>query len=59
LHVSDILTDDDSFANKFDFIDSDGLTKSPFGSIAKNAALIGSMYIPYVGPVVAGLSAAQ
>ena len=59
LHVSDILTDDDSFANKFDFIDSDGLTKSPFGSIAKNAALIGSMYIPYVGPVVASLSVAQ
>lgn len=59
LHVSDILTDDDSFANKFDFIDSDGLTKSPFGSIAKNAALIGSMYIPYVGPVIAGLSVAQ
>ena len=59
LHISDILTDDDSFANKFDFIDSDGLTKSPFGSIAKNAALIGSMYIPYVGPVIAGLSVAQ
>ena len=59
LHVSDILTDDDSFANKFDFIDSDGLYKSPMGSLMKNAALIGSMYIPYVGPVVAGISVAQ
>jgi len=53
------LTDDDSFANKFDFIDSDGLYKSPMGSLMKNAALIGSMYIPYVGPVVAGISVAQ
>nr|DAR62457.1 MAG TPA: hypothetical protein [Bacteriophage sp.] len=59
LHISDVLTNDDSFANKFDFIDSDGVDKSPVSSLVKNAALIGSMYIPYVGPVVAGISVAQ
>ena len=59
LHISDVLTNDDSFANKFDFIDSDGVDKSPVSSLVKNAALIGSMYISQVGPVVAGISVAQ
>jgi hypothetical protein len=30
------------------------LDKSPVGTVMKNVALIGSMFLPYVGPVVAG-----
>jgi hypothetical protein len=40
-------------------MDSDGLYKSPVGSLFKNAALIGSMFIPYVGPVVTGIAVTQ
>lgn len=51
------LTVDGSFANKYDFFDVDDLKeKSAFGTIMRNATLVGSMYLPYVGPVIAGLS---
>ena len=33
--------------------------KSAMGSIMKNAALVGTMFIPYVGPWIAGLSVAS
>ena len=57
LNKMNILTTDGSFANKFDFFDSDDIEqKSWAGSILKNAALVGSMFIPYVGPVITGLS---
>lgn len=57
LNKMNMLTTDGSFANKFDFFDSDDLEqKSWAGSILKNAALVGSMFIPYVGPVITGLS---
>ena len=59
LHVSDVLTSDGSAINAIDFLDSDDIQKSPMGSIAKNALLIGSMYLPYVGPAIAGLTVAQ
>ena len=59
LHLSDVLTTDGSKANAIDFMDSDGLYKSPVGSLFKNAALIGSMFIPYVGPVVTGIAVTQ
>jgi hypothetical protein len=52
-----VLTTDGSAANKFDFIDSDDIDqKSVGGTILKNAALVGSIFIPYVGPAVRGLS---
>lgn len=54
------LTTDGSFWNKYDFFDSDDLEQKSFGgSIMKNAALVGSMFIPYVGPWIAGLSVAS
>lgn len=53
------LTVDGSKWNKYDFFDSDNLNQNGAGkTILKNAALIGSMFIPYVGPAVAGLSVA-
>lgn len=59
LHLSDVLTTDGSTANSIDFLDSDGLDKSPVGTVMKNVALIGSMFLPYVGPVVAGTAVLQ
>ena len=55
-----MLTTDGSTANKFDFFDTDDLEqKSAFGTLLRNAALVGSMFIPgNVGAVVTGLSVA-
>lgn len=59
LNKMDVLTTDGSTWNKFDFFDSDDIDQKGLGSsLLKNAALVGSMFIPYVGPVVAGLSVA-
>ena len=59
LNKMDVLTTDGSALNKYDFFDSDGLQQKSVGaSILKNTALVGSMFIPYVGPWIAGLSAA-
>lgn len=59
LNKMDVLTTDGSTWNKFDFFDSDDIDQKSLGSsLLKNAALVGSMFIPYVGPVVAGLSVA-
>ena len=59
LNKMNVLTTDGSFWNQFDFFDSDDLyQKSVGGTILKNLALVGSMFIPYVGPWVAGLSIA-
>ena len=59
LHISDIITKEDTFWNKIDFLDSDDLQKSAMGTVAKNVALIGSMFIPYVGPWIAGATILQ
>jgi hypothetical protein len=60
LNKMNTLTTDGSFWNKYDFFDSDDLKqKSIEGSIMKNAVLVGSMFIPYVGPWIAGLSVAS
>lgn len=60
LNKLDTLTTDGSSWNKFDFFDSDDIEqKSTIGTIMRNAALVGSMFIPYVGPVVRGLSVAS
>lgn len=57
LNKMNTLTTDGSFWNEYDFFDSDDLKqKSITGSLMKNAVLVGSMFIPYVGPWIAGLS---
>jgi hypothetical protein len=54
-----MLTTDGSALNKYDFFDTDDLEqKSVGGTIMRNAALVGSMFIPYIGPWIAGLSVA-
>lgn len=55
-----MLTTDGSTLNKFDFFDTDDLEqKSAFGTLLRNAALVGSMFIPgNVGAVITGLSVA-
>lgn len=59
LNKMNVLTEDGSALNKYDFFDSDDINqKSAIGSVMKNAALVGTMFLPYVGPVVAGLSIA-
>lgn len=60
LNKMNVLTTDGSFWNKFDFFDSDDLNqKSIGGTILKNLALVGTMFIPYVGPWITGLSIAS
>jgi hypothetical protein len=57
LNKMNVLTTDGSAANKFDFFDSDDIEqKSIGGSILKNAALVGSMFLPGVGAAVRGVS---
>lgn len=59
LNKFNMLTTDGSTANQFDFFDTDGIEqKSIGGTIMRNAALVGSMFIPYVGPWITGLSVA-
>lgn len=59
LNKMNTLTTDGSVWNKFDFFDSDDLDQKGVGSsLLRNAALVGSMFIPYVGPVITGLSVA-
>lgn len=59
LNMTDTFTDDGSFANKFDFMDSDGLTKSITGSIAKTAAKIAPYFIPGVNYVYTAANVAM
>jgi dolichol kinase len=47
-----VLTKEDSFLNKFDAFDSDGLEKSIGGTIAKTALKIAPYFIPYIGPYI-------
>ena len=58
LNKMNTLTTDGSEWNKYDFFDSDGKDKSVGGTVMKNAALVGSMFIPYVGPAVTFLGLA-
>lgn len=59
LNKMNVLTEEGSTWNKYDFFDSDDLNqKSKIGTTMKNLALVGTMFIPYVGPVVAGISIA-
>lgn len=57
LNKMNVLTTDGSFWNRYDFFDSDDINqKSVGGSILKNLALVGTMFIGGVGPWIAGLS---
>lgn len=59
LNKMNVLTTDGSFWNKYDFFDSDDINqKSIGGTVLKNLALVGTMFIPYVGPWITGLSIA-
>lgn len=59
LNKFNTLTVDDSFANHFDFFDTDDIEqKSVIGTVMRNATLVGSMFLPYVGPWIAGISVA-
>lgn len=61
LNKMNILTTDGSFANKFDFFDSDDIEQKSFmGTTLKNVALVGSMFIPYanIGSIIRGISVA-
>lgn len=59
LNKMNIITTDGSWINQYDFFDSDDINqKSIGGSVLKNLALVGSMFFPYVGPWIAGLSLA-
>ena len=51
MHYWDTITRDDSAWNKIDFMDSDGLTKSIGGTIAKTAFSLVPYFIPGVGEV--------
>lgn len=60
LNKMNVLTTDGSFWNRYDFFDSDDINqKSVGGTVLKNLALVGSMFVPYVGPWIAGLSVAS
>lgn len=57
LNKMNTLTVDGSDVNKYDFFDSDSkYEKNPYGTLMKNLALVGTMFIPYVGPVIAATS---
>lgn len=59
LNKMNVLTTDGSFWNTYDFFDSDDIEQKSIGGTAlKNLALVGSMFIPYVGPWITGLSLA-
>lgn len=59
LNKGNVITTDGSWANQFDFFDVDDIQqKSAMGSIMRNLALVGSMWLPYVGPWIAGISIA-
>lgn len=48
LHLTDNLTDEGSFLNKFDFFDTDGIEQTATGSIFRLASRVA----PYIAPVV-------
>ena len=61
LNRMNTLTVDGSKANKYDFFDSDDLEqKSVIGTVMKNLALVGSMFLPVVGkPIITASIATQ
>lgn len=59
LNKLNVLTKEGSWANQLDFFDSDDIEQKGVGaSLLKNLALVGTMFLPVVGPWIAGLSVA-
>lgn len=58
LHISDTLTVDGSNWNDYDLFDHDGLDKNATGIILETALKVAPMFIPYVGPIYGGITAA-
>lgn len=53
LNKTDIITQDGSWLNQFDFFDCDDINQKSFtGTVMRNLALVGTMFIPGVGPWV-------
>ena len=51
LNKTDIITQDGSWLNQFDFFDCDDINQKSFvGTVMRNLALVGTMYIPGIGP---------
>jgi hypothetical protein len=60
LNKMNTLTVDGSKINKYDFFDSDDLEQKSFiGTTMKNLALVGTMFIPYVGVPIKAASIAM
>ena len=59
LSIWDSNTVDGSFANKFDFMDSDDKEKSIGGSVVKTIARVAPLFIPGVGEYYAGVTIGQ
>lgn len=58
LNKMNVLTKEGSYWNQYDFFDSDDIKKSTGGAVMRNLALVGPMFIPYVGPTLIGLNVA-
>lgn len=56
LNKMDVITEDGSFWNKYDPFDSDDIDQNIGKTLLKNAFLVGSMFIPHVGPIITGLN---
>lgn len=54
LSITDNLTVDGSWINKYDFFDSDGMDKSVAGTVMKNLSIIAPIFIPGAGQYYAG-----
>ena len=54
LSITDNLTIDGSWINKYDFFDSDGMDKSVAGTVMKNLAILAPIFIPGAGQYYAG-----
>lgn len=50
--LSEVLTDDNSAWNSVDIFDSDDLESNAWKTGLRTAAVIGSTFIPYVGPFI-------
>lgn len=57
LHVSDVVTRDDSWINKLDFFDSDSLETSVGKTIFKTLSQVALFAVPHVGPYMGAVKA--
>ena len=57
LHVSDVVTRDDSWINKLDFLDADSLETSVGKTIFKTLSQVALFAVPHVGPYMGAVKA--